>query len=94
MACSRPAGLLAHHPDHVRLLVDGPHLGELLRDRERDLAGPTSEVQQAPVAAWRSQAQHLVKHRPRVENPEAVAVVSGPAIQTPIELQRSDTPRL
>lgn len=82
------AALLAHHPDHVGLLIDRPHLRELLRDRERDLTGPTSEIQQASAAARLNQREELIQHRRRVRNPEAIVVTSGPAIKTRIELQR------
>jgi hypothetical protein len=78
----------------LSLLIDSPHLGELLRDRERDLAGAASEIEQAPTAAGLNRAEELVQHLPRVGNPEAVVIVSSRSIQIRIELTRAGHARI
>jgi hypothetical protein len=82
--CAYGGRLGPDHLRHVRFGVHGLYLAEPLAQRERELADPASQIQQAPPPRDLGGPDQIRDHRLRMGQPVPVIVPRGP----PVEIRR------
>ena len=71
--------------NRFRLLIDGPHFGEGIVQRERDRTRAARQVEETPRAAYRRSATQVLDQRIRVGQPKLVVEGRSAAIQVGTE---------